>query len=48
MIAAELIKLLKRIPPDTHVFGFIDGDRHAIDGVDMWDDFHLDLNLKPA
>jgi hypothetical protein len=50
MTAAELIKLLKKIPPDTHVFGYLNGDRHAIESIDldMWDHFHADINFKPA
>ena len=45
MTAQELIKLLSELPPDTVVFAWYDGERHAILEIDYWDDFHADFNL---
>ena len=51
MTAQELIALLAKLPPDTIMFAWLDGSRYSIADalpVDMWDDFHADINLEDA
>lgn len=46
MKAAELLKLLKDIPPDTEVTVWQNGERSSIESVDWWDDGCVDLNVE--
>ncbi len=46
MNAAQLVALLSALPADTEVFVWVDGERLLIDGVDQWDDFHADINVR--
>lgn len=45
MTVAELINQLKDIPPNDHVFIWVDGERYAISCVDAdFGDNYIDLN----
>ena len=47
MTVAELMGELKNIPPDDHVFIWVDGERYAISCIDAdLGDNYVDLNAQ--
>ena len=47
MTVAELMGELKNIPPDDHVFIWVDGERYPIADVDVdLGDNYIDLNAQ--
>jgi len=47
MTVSELIEQLKDIPPDDHVFIWVDGNRYAISCIDAnFGDNHVDINAR--
>ena len=47
MTVAELVEQLKNIPPDDHVFLWVDGNRYSISDIDVdLGDNYIDLNAQ--
>jgi len=50
MRVKELIQALQKIPQESHVYIWVDGDRYPITDVDdsFVDDGWVDINMKPV
>ncbi len=46
MRVSEVLKLLEKLPPDTEVMLWQDGERSAFESIDWWTDGCVDFNVK--
>lgn len=47
MTVSQLIDLLWKLPGDTEIYVWLDGERLAIDSVDPVDTGYADINVRP-